>query len=614
MSLITTGILGSHAGTVNEFKQIALDAIGSAEDALWSMDRSIYIGDGNAGVTKDTYGTQYNKDNNGTEPVFTHSLSLPDWPNYSLALNDIGELTIPEFVEAAPVEPVISRPQAPTEDGSTIDVPGAAPVISDIVIPEVPLLNTIDDPTRFSITLPTAPTIDIGDFDVAVPTLGSVQKPIADFNWDEDIYTSALLTQIVNRVDEMSQGGTGIPDAIWDAIWDKDNERESKAAVKAIQDVNKQWASRGFSLPQGAQSAQILEMQQKLQDSAVSRARDIAIKQSELEIENMKFSVQQGIAMESMRGQFYQQYLNRTLEASKYTYQLAIEVLNADIALYNSQIQAYTAQAQVHKIIIEAELAELEIYKTELEGQKLINDINTQEVQIFKTLIDAETVKIEQYNAILAGVQTEVSVNKLRLEAYAQEVIVDGERLKAVGLIYENYKTAMSGAKIEADIYQTSVSAFGAKVSAYGSQVDAEAKRTNVELEVNKQYLTEYTTKLDAYKAQVSAESEKLKYDVERFEVDVKKYALLASEEKNRVDTLLKDIAESTKFAGLQLQASITDANNYVKANIAEAAMDQKISESIATIESNIASAAMSTINTSSDVSDSAENIQTIGA
>ena len=614
MSLITTGALGSYLGTISEFKTIATDAIGKAEDSLWLMDTSVNIGEGNAKREDNlgTLGVEYDKTINGTLPKLTFTIKDPVWPNYSLTLNDVTGITVPEFTEVAPVLPAIGLPKAPNDDGSEITEPGLAPVISNIVIPDAPSIDTITDPLKYAISLPTAPTIDISEFNILPPSLGTLEQPMADFNWEEDDYSSDLLTQVVARVSEMNAGGTGIPDIIWDAIWEKDNEREAKSGVHAIQSVNKEWASRGFSLPQGVQVAQVLEVQQKIQDSFVSRARDIAIKQSSLEIENMKFAVQQGIAMESLRSNLYQQMLNRTLEGYKYTYQLSIEVLNSQISLYNAKVQAYLGEAQVHKIIIETELADLQIYKTELEGQQLVNQINIQEVEMYKSKVQAETIKIEQYNSVLSGVETEVNVAKLQLDAHKTEVQTYGERIKAIGLIYDNYKTAMSGAKIEADIYNTSVNAFGSKVQAYSSQIDAEAKRSTADININDLKIKEYITKLDAHSKETGNELARLKLHSDKFGADIIAYKLSAGEEKNRVETKLKDISESIRWEELAVRASITDANNYLRASTAGADLSQRVANSIATVEAGIAASAMSTINTSSNVVDEAFNQQVL--
>ena len=243
-------------------------------------------------------------------------------------------------------------PSAPTYVDP--DKPGNAPTVSDVVIPIPPVLDTIDNPKEWAIALPVVPIINIPSFITPVPSIGSISPPEGNFTWSETEYNSNLLNSTIALVETFNQGGVGIPDVVWDALWNKENDKENRAANKLIDEINEEWSSRGFQLPQGVQIAQIQEIRQNIQSTASDRAREIAIKEANLAIENLKFAVTQGIALETMLGGWYQQAVQRELEAAKFVHSLSIEIFNAEVSFYNTQLAVYQAEATVYKIQIEA--------------------------------------------------------------------------------------------------------------------------------------------------------------------------------------------------------------------------------------------------------------------
>jgi hypothetical protein len=90
-------------------------------------------------------------------------------------------------------------------------------------------------------------------------------------------------------------GGTGIPADIEAQIWQRARARDTIEAAKLRDTAVLQFASRGFSLPSGALSARLLEIEQDASNKSSTISRDVAIKQAELEIENIKFAVSEGV-------------------------------------------------------------------------------------------------------------------------------------------------------------------------------------------------------------------------------------------------------------------------------------------------------------------------------
>jgi len=607
--VVTTGASDNIPTTQADFLGVAENAIDNARDALDDLARNTYVRSYFPAVgEKPNYSITYNSPTG--RPSWSFNQNIPQWSNIPLNLGPVEKVDVDDFTGTAPAEVSPSIPNAP-QITYPID-PGLAPVVDDVTIPPPPILDDVADPKEWAITLPTAPIIDIPDFTATPPSIGGITPPSGDFTWSELPYDSDLLVNTVALVETFNQGGVVIPDPIWEALWAKDNDRENRAGEKLIEEINSEWSSRGFQLPQGVQVAQIAEVRQEIQSTAAGRSRDIAIKEADLHIENLKFAVTQGIAMENMRGGWYQQALTRMLDAAKFTYTLSVQIYNAEISFYNAQLAAYQAEAMVYKTIIEAELAKLEVYKTELEGQKIIGELNMQQVQIYKIRVDALQTEIELYNATLMGLKIGVEIDSVRVDAYAKEVQAYGAKIQAESLKLDAFKTEMQGAQIESQIYETNVKAFATRVSAYSAKIDAEATNTKVDIEVNKLLLEEYNIKLKAYTTQVGAAMEELKAEVSSFEAKVKVYDLDVINEKTRATVAIEELKQEISAMSQDTQTHIVGAQLDTDASKTEGSLSVESMKQVAATEGALASSAMSAVSISQSMSDSAGNSGTV--
>lgn len=607
--VVTTGAADNIPITQADFLVVAEDAIDNARDALNELSRNQYVRAYYPSVgDKPDYDISYTTPTG--RPSWSFNQNIPDWSNIPLNLGTITKVDVDDFTGVPPAEISPNIPTAPSP--TPVPDPGLAPVVDAVLIPDPPALSVIADPKEWAIILPLAPIIDIPDFTVIPPSIEGITPPTDSFSWSETAYNSDLLTNTVALVERFNQGGVVIEPVIWEALWARDNDRENRAAEKLIAEINEEWSSRGFQLPQGVQNANIAEVRQNVQSTAASRSRDIAIKEADMNIENLKFAVNQGIALENMRGGWYQQALTRQLDAIKFSYTLSVEIYNAEISFYNAQLTAYQAEAMVYKTQIEAEVTKLEAYKIEMDGQKIIGELNTQQVQIYKIRVEALQTEIQLYNAELQSIKIGVEIDATRIDAYSKEVQAYGERIKAVALEYEAYRTAMEGAKIESEIYSTNVNAYASRVQAYSVKIDAEAKNTGIDIETNKMLLQEYDAKLKAYTTQVSAATEELKAEVAVFDAKVKTYAIDVANEKEITATAISTLNTEIQAMAQDTQTNISGAELDTQASIAEAELSVEAMKQVAATESALAGSAMSAVSISQSMSDSAGNTASV--
>lgn len=486
------------------------------------------------------------------------SVSFPSFPDISDPnLADVEPVVpsdVPVFDGVVPVIQILDKP-----DALSATPPGDAPTVSDVTLPDSPTIVLPDAPTMELITLPTIPTLSLPVWSGVAPDVGTLEAPDIDFSWSEDYYDSALLQTVVNRLTTMLAGGTGLPPEIEQAIWDRGRAREDVTARKATQEAYEEFASRGFSLPTGALSGKVAEIWQKNREAVSALARDVAIKQAELEVENLRFSVETGIKMEGQLMTYAGQYAQRALEAAKTTVEMAINIFNAKVALFNAQLQTYQTEAQVYSELIKAESLILEQYKTEIEAQKLIGDINMQSIQVYKTRIDALMSSVELYKAQLEGVKTSVDVDRVRIESFRATVDAYKALVDAKTSEYQAWAESIKGEVAKVSIYE-------AQGRTFNSLVDAYRTGETVKIENMKSVISSNEMLIKEFEAQVGYLSEKVKAAVAQVDTGVKVYdgqARVYASQVSGSSAQASALAEQTR---LTIAAGTADAELKLKA------------------------------------------------
>jgi len=113
---------------------------------------------------------------------------------------------------------------------------------------------------------------------------------ITDYFPNHATYLSAVENWLI---DAITNGGTGISPAVEDQIWQRDRARLIAESDRVEQEALAAWSGRGYSIPPGAAVYQTLQVQRDTADRISQASRDVAIKQAEMEVENVRFAIAQ---------------------------------------------------------------------------------------------------------------------------------------------------------------------------------------------------------------------------------------------------------------------------------------------------------------------------------
>lgn len=169
--------------------------------------------------------------------------------------------------------------------------------------------------------------------------------------------------------DTILNGGTGIPAPIENAIWQRARERELLEAKRMEQEALTQLTTKGFSIPTGALTARLLAVQQEAASKSASLSRDISIKQAEIEIENIRFAVTEGVKVRISVLNAIGDYLRAWMLPETLAIDKAKAIATSKATLMNSAADYYRAGVAEAELSVRAGEANARIFASMAEAQ-----------------------------------------------------------------------------------------------------------------------------------------------------------------------------------------------------------------------------------------------------
>ena len=418
---------------------------------------------------------------------------------------------VPELDEAIvtmpslPEPPSLQMPSGPASPGPAPERPadaappvfGLAPTVYDPTfgpapttdLPDVPVYGDytgdIPEPELYDITLPAVPDIDIDGikFEALRPIFTAVEPDAADFNYVEQAYDPLMVDQLVAKMTTMLNGENGIPAPVVTAIWSREIERESEQAARAEQEVIDDWAARGFSRPGGPVESLLHRIRQNSQNQRNTLGRDVAIKEIDVLLDQLKFAVSNGIALEQVWVGLYSSVQDRRLQAAQVAVNIAIAVFNAKVSLFNAEMQAYQIDANVYRERIQAEIAKIQVYAEQIRAQSLIGQLNQQLVDIYRARLSAVETNVRVFAAMIQAYSAQIDGERLKLETYRTTIEAEQAKLQASNIEAQIFSQLVQAESIKQQASLTRAQAYTANVSAWSAQYQALIDKFKAEMQ-----------------------------------------------------------------------------------------------------------------------------------
>lgn len=320
---------------------------------------------------------------------------------YTWAVDNLNGLNNP-FLTWSPYEPNVTfeyaNPQAsylrPTRpDISTADLafreptydPGQAPTYTPGVV-------TFDDAPELE---------DEPGYTTVLPDTTFNQN----WSYTPQGYVGTLLDELIASLRPMIEGMNVIPAAIAQALLERSRSRialESQASKDA---VVSEWASRGFTLPPGQLVGAVLAIEQSALNAQADNAREVATTQFNASLEQQRFGVQQGVAVENALREAYTTNERNKLDAAK-------AQMDAAVAVFNARMDGFKTESQLERDRIQ-----------------IVMDLNEKRVNIW-SLIQNLKMERERLQQGVFGIQADAF--RARLSLLGSYLDSERSRLAAV--------------------------------------------------------------------------------------------------------------------------------------------------------------------------------------
>lgn len=528
-------------------------------------------------------------------------ISVPALPNAPTRF-DTGDVSFdaaPTF-DVAP--PELRQIQAPTTPN--IVAPGDAPRFLAPVMPDAPVYDLPALPTLETLDLPPVPTIQIPLFSATRP-----EDDIPDFteswSFEPQAYVSQMLDTVKSRLGQMLAGGTGLPPEIERAIFERGRARLDEEGARAVQEAYDEFGARGFTEPNGMLAARVERVRQNTRNQAAEVVRDVIIRAKDVEIENLRFAVQQGIALETVLSNLHLEEQRLLLAAAQFIRDSAVSVLNAKISLFNARLQGYQTDAQVYAERVRGELAKAEVYRAQIDGERARGEINQQRVALYSEQVRTVGVLADVYRSQVQAVQAEVEANTTQIEGYRAEVQAYSERWRAHVSEWDGYRAAVEAEGRRADVYGTMAQTFATRVQAWDRQQQTKLDRERLRIAQHGQSLQVWEADLRRVLAVLQSEQARVGAVAQGASAVAQLYGADASVAS------AESAANDRKFElGLQRERAIVDtelqaAQSRIQENIQLLTLLGRARETMAQVFSQLTASTMAAVNFSASVGSS---------
>jgi hypothetical protein len=556
---------------------------------------------------------------NGTLPGVPILVDLPTIASPGLptapTINTTGLFTetlpssvMPDWNEAAP--------DLHVEDIYNDLVNTAKPVLMDVNIPQITPINigtppALQLPSYEPIATPEAipaPT-NYADYmkakyDAALPIMksfiddvvdGWVSKYAPEYYSQRDAINAKILAGMNNSI---------LPDQFEAALYSRARARAEVEYKASEATTFAQGDKRGFIIPPGATVSALNKARIEGAKTLAGVSTDVYIERRKAEIQHLQFVMNlastQMQQVRSLAVQYAQTGLGMIQNATTLSKEITdklITVFEHEKSRHEFALAVMKALNDQYEVKLKAALSGLEGYKVSLEALKLRADVEFKQIEGAKIQVDVQQLQVQRYSAIIDAITKRASVEELRIKEYAVRAQVFETSVRARVAAFEAYKAAIEGdkAKLEGELSKLSI--YEAQLKAVTLQVDVQKTILDADVKTNVAKITQYSAQIDAYKttAEIALQKFTAEAEIKKLGLDVYKTNVEANLEVYK-GALQKDIA----FITARIEAfkgSVESLSNFYRLQQGYTELDLKKTEAIASGYSNMASAALQSLN-----------------
>ncbi|MBJ7435281.1 MAG: hypothetical protein JHC54_05815, partial [Acinetobacter sp.] len=282
--------------------------------------------------------------------------------------------------------------------------------------------------------------------------------------------------------------------------------------------------------------------------------------------------VQQGMSLEQLTSNIFNNTATRLFEVARFNAESQISVFNAQIAFFNAQNEAFTTLSSVYRTKLDGALAKLSAYKTAVDAQVAIGQINEQYVQVYRAKMDAVLSNVEVYKALIQGASLRAEVMKNQFDSYRADVQAYSEQIGAEKVKVEAYEAQIRGETSKASLFDAQARAYASTIQGVQAKANVKGQQIQLKMEAARVWIGKYQADLESYKAELQANLSEVQQNTVAFSAEVDAWRATAGLEVSQAEMQSRYADTNTRtniaFAEMQLkeyeakmQKAIQEAN-----------------------------------------------------
>ncbi len=293
------------------------------------------------------------------------------------------------------------------------------------------------------------------------------------------------------------------------------------------------------------------------------------------------------------------------LQAAQFQRDSTLAVLDYRVKVFGMRLQAWQTEAQVLRDRIQAELAKVEVFRAQLDGERLRGELNQQRIAIYTARLQGIQTLADFYKTQVQTVAVQADINKLEIDRYKAAVDAYGERWRAHTAEWQGYIASVEGESKRADLYRTLVDANAKRVDAWATSSSLHFEAEKLRMAQHGVNVNVWQTGLQRLEALLSAERARLaavgqsidaKARIYQADAGVETAASAATDRSFELGLRREQANVDTQLQQAQMQ--VTQAMNLLAQAI-------EIQKAKAQISSQLAASTMSAVNYGASISGS---------
>jgi hypothetical protein len=526
-----------------------------------------------------------------TPPTFGEVVWIaPGYPAPFTGVLDTSDLEVEPFDEDAPE---LFFGTAPAEFVGTM--PDAPPVDLQFEMPELNV-ELPAPPSLLSLNITQFGGMNMPTLDADEPVLNAVEPSIREYQPGQ-FYTSALLTTLQTRLQEMANGGSGLGAEAEEALWNRGREREARSKADAILGLE-QMEALGFMRPPGGYMDARTKILTETDYADRGHSREVMVESARLALDSVKIALTTAVQLEGQLISYTNSTEQRLFEASRYATEAGVQIYNAKVQAFAAMTDVYRAKISAYEALIRAEVAKVDAYRAQIAAEQAKAEINRALVDQYRVQADVAMSSIRIFEARINAIQAKAEIEKAKVQVF-------GEQVRGYTAQVNAYTAGVEGYRARIGAETTKIEAYKSKVSAFATRVDASARISDARIAAFKGRIDAKAAEYDGYKAAVQGESARVEGIARSNTVIAESYKARTQAEAARMELLTKQwqatLDQNQRVSEIAVSAAKANAELYITTR--SLALDA--AKAGAQVSAQIGSAAMNAVNFSGNVSSS---------